>query len=116
MADVRFAFTMLGTRDIERAVAFYRDLLKLQISAQFGEFVLFDTGDTVLALSGELEPASGSDRTHEIVFGVASVNATYARLRDRVTFLNEPRPIAGENWAVNFNDPDGHLCSFYGPQ
>jgi catechol 2,3-dioxygenase-like lactoylglutathione lyase family enzyme len=113
---MRFAFTMLGTRDVERAVGFYRDVLGLSVSAKFGDFVLFETGATVLALSGELEPASRSERTHEIVFGVASVEATYAELRDRVTFLNEPRPIAGENWAVNFKDPDGHLCSFYGPQ
>jgi len=29
---------------------------------------------------------------------------------------NEPRVVNGENWAVNFRDPDGHQCSFYGPR
>lgn len=84
------------------------------MKARFGEFAFFDTGDTTLALNGELVPAEGD--SHECVFGVESVTQAHAELRDRIAFLNEPRAVNDENWAVNFRDPDGHLCSLYGPR
>ena len=114
MTKVRLAFTMLGTSDIERAIAFYSNVLGLKVTARFGEFVLFDTGETTLALTSELASPDAQARTHECVFGVDSVAAAFESLRDRVTFVNEPRPVNAENWAVNFSDPDGHSCSFYG--
>jgi catechol 2,3-dioxygenase-like lactoylglutathione lyase family enzyme len=107
---------MLGSADLERSVRFYGDILGFRVTARFGEFVLFDTGATTLALSGELAAAGSGDRTHECVFGVPSVTQAYAELEGVIAFLNEPRPLNAENWAVNFQDPDGHHCSFYGPQ
>jgi catechol 2,3-dioxygenase-like lactoylglutathione lyase family enzyme len=107
---------MLGSSDLERSVAFYSGVLGLQLTARFGDFALFKTGETTLALSGELSKAEAGDKTHECVLAVSSVGATYAALKDRIEFLNEPRPLNENNWGVNFRDPDGHLLSFYGPQ
>ena len=40
----------------------------------------------------------------------------YEQFKERIAFLNEPRAVNDANWAVNFTDPDGHHCSFYGPE
>ena len=93
---------MLGSGDVDRAVAFYRDVLGLTA--------------TTLAITGVLEPAGSGPATHECVFGVESVTATYESLKERVAFVNEPRVVSGDSWGVNFRDPDGHQCSFYGPR
>jgi catechol 2,3-dioxygenase-like lactoylglutathione lyase family enzyme len=112
MLNIRLAFVMLGSSDLERATKFYTELLGLQLKGRFAEFVFFDTGDTTFALNGELAAAEGG--SHECVFSVESVTQAHAALKDRVAFLNEPRAVNNENWAVNFRDPDGHLCSLYG--
>ncbi|MGA2759719.1 MAG: VOC family protein [Candidatus Cybelea sp.] len=116
VVDVKLAFVMLGSSDLDCAIAFYSDLIGLRMSGRFERFALFETGGTTLALSGELAPYTGDRPTQECVFGVASVCQAYAALKDRIVFINEPRPINAGNWAVNFRDPDGHYCSFYGPQ
>jgi len=109
-------FVMLASRDVEESVAFYRDRLKLPLTSRFGEFAFFCCGQVTLALSAALargEPASGT--ATEIVFGVASVSGTYDELRaDGIAFINEPRMVNANAWAVNLLDPDGHLLSFYG--
>ena len=111
----KLAFVMLSVRDVERAATFYRDALGLSMTGRFEAFAFFDTGEAKLALTSEL--GSGSDsQGHECVFAVASVTEAYAALRDRIEFLNEPRPVNDVSWAVNFRDPDGHLLSLYGPQ
>jgi catechol 2,3-dioxygenase-like lactoylglutathione lyase family enzyme len=114
--DVRFLLAMLGTSDLERAVKFYTEVLGLRVAQRFGDFVLFDTGATTLALTGELATAATGAATHECVFGVPSVTQAYRELKDRIAFSNAPRPVNANDWAVNFRDPDGHQCSFYGPQ
>lgn len=106
---------MLGSSDLERAIRFYTGELGLRVSGRFDGFVFFETGATTLALTEELAAAGPADRTHECVFGVRSVSQAYAALRERVAFLNEPRPVNAQNWAVNFKDPDGHHLSLYGP-
>lgn len=116
MVNCTFSLTMLGSSDLNRSVEFYTDVLGLRESARFGGFVLFDTGATTLALTDEFGPPAAGDHSHECVFGVPSVVAAYNALRDRIPFVNEPRPVNAQAWAVNFRDPDGHHLSFYGPQ
>lgn len=113
--SLQLGLILLGSGDVERSLRFYRDVLELPVKARFGEFVLFDTGAATLAITGELSPAR-AEATHECVFSVASVTAAYERFKERMTFLNAPRAVNDANWAVNFTDPDGHRCSFYGPQ
>ena len=116
MGTVKLALTMLGSGDLERAVAFYRDVLGLTVTGRVENFVFFDTGGTTLVVTGVLAAAGSGPATHECVFAVESVTATYESLKDRIEFVNEPRVISGDNWGVNFRDPDGHQCSFYGPR
>ena len=52
-----------------------------------------------------------------MVLAVVSVRAAYAALSDKgVEFLREPANVAGDSWAANFRDPDGHLLSIFGPR
>lgn len=112
----RLAFVMLAVDDVDRAAAFYRDVLGFPMSGRFGDFAFFDTGEARLALTSELRAPDGGTQGHECVFGVASVTQAYAALKERVEFVNEPRAVNDQAWAVNFRDPDGHLLSLYGPR
>jgi catechol 2,3-dioxygenase-like lactoylglutathione lyase family enzyme len=114
---MELAFVMLGSSDVERSATFYRDVLGLEPGPRFEDFAFFNTGAVTLALSGELGRRSGEHESCEFVFGVSSVREAYERAKERgVAFVNEPRPVNAQNWAVNFNDPDGHLLSFYGSE
>jgi catechol 2,3-dioxygenase-like lactoylglutathione lyase family enzyme len=91
-------------------------MLGLELSARFENFAFFKTGETQLALSGELgpPPENGAARA-EFVFGANSVTQAYEALRARgLKFSNEPHPVNDPNWVANFRDPDGHLLSIYG--
>lgn len=109
-------FVMLGTGNVDRCEAFYREKLDLEPAGRFGDFAFFKAGGVQIALSGELG-RSESGAACELVFGVSSVRHEYELLKARgVDFLNEPHPVNQENWVVNLRDPDGHLLSLYGKQ
>lgn len=103
------AYAMLGATDVDRSLEFYRDALGLALKGRFEDLVFFETGATTLALRGGVAPV-------ELVFNVDSVTAAYEALKPRVAFVNEPRQVNEQSWAVNFNDPNGHLLSLYGPR
>lgn len=113
--ELQLGLVVLGSSDLERSLFFYHDILQLAIKARFGPFILLETGASTLAVSSELAPASGA-HTHELVFSVASVTQAHERFKERIAFVNVPHAVNEANWAVNFTDPDGHHCSFYGPQ
>jgi len=113
--ELQLGLIVLGSSDLERSLVFYHEILQLPVKARFGPFILLETGASTLAISSELVPASGG-RTHECVFNVASVTQAYEQFKEHIAFLNEPRAVNDANWAVSFTDPDGHHCSFYGPE
>jgi lactoylglutathione lyase len=113
--ELALGLIVLGSSDLERSLHFYHDVLQLPVKARFGPFILLETGASTLTISSELAPVSG-ERTHECVFNVSSVTRAYDEFKERIAFLNEPRAVNDTNWAVNFTDPDGHHCSFYGPE
>ena len=118
MTQIRnIAFIMLGATDVDRSVSFYCNTLGLTLSGRFDDFAFLDTGSVTLVVSGELaRSGSAQHEGCEVVFAVDSVRNAYDALRERVTFLNEPRPVNAQNWAVNFQDPDGHSLSLYGSE
>ena len=109
---------LLGVRDVQKSIPFYRDLLGLKLTQQFGGFAFFDAGKIALILSEDrarsAEHVAGAT---EIVFSVDDIQASYEALkRQGVTFQTEPVPITGPMWAAHILDPDGHLLSIFGPQ
>jgi catechol 2,3-dioxygenase-like lactoylglutathione lyase family enzyme len=115
---LRVHSVMLGVRDVDASVAYYTAKLGLKLCGRFGDFAFVEASGTMLVLSAQLgraRPAAGPPPV-EIVLSVDGVRDAYDRLRARgVEFLNEPRTIDGTNDGANFEDPDGHLFSLYGP-
>jgi len=112
------SIVMLGVREVNRAVSFYRDTLGLPLKTQFPGFAFLDGGSVTLALSEPLakakSPVAGAT---EIVFSVPDVMQTYHALASKgVQFRGEPRNVTGPDWAANFDDPDGHTLSIFGPR
>jgi len=109
---------MLGVKDLARSVAFYRDTLGVPLAQQIPGFAFFNAGGFTLALAEPL--ARNSPQivgATEIVFSVDDVRAAYAALKEKgVVFTHEPRNVTGTMWAANFNDPDGHRLSVFGPE
>ena len=108
---------MFCSQDVQRAVAFYRDLVGLPVQMQSSEFAFLDAGSVTLALRAVSDAEDVKAGSNEIVLGVEGVREAHAELSARgVTFLNEPRNVTGDQWAANFRDPDGHLLSIFGPE
>lgn len=114
----KIGVVMLGVQDVARSVAFYRDKLGLSVQMEIPGFTFLDGGGVTLALSQPLARATGQAAgATEVVFSVEDVTAAYEALRaNGVTFTQAPRNVAGSNWAANFQDPDGHRLSIFGPE
>jgi catechol 2,3-dioxygenase-like lactoylglutathione lyase family enzyme len=110
-------YVMLGTSDMPRSLAYYREALGFRVKSETPGFAFLDTGAVTLCLSephsklGEIAGAS------EVVLAVDGVREAYDELKTRgVVFLSEPMNVTGDSWAANFRDPDGHLLSVFGPE
>ncbi len=114
----KIAVIMLGVKNLDASVAFYRDLLGLPLAQQAGEFAFFTAGGVTLALGVPLSKNSPAMvGATEVVFGVPGVRQAYEWLRARgIAFLQAPRVVNPPMWAANFTDPDGHRLSVYGPE
>lgn len=114
----KIGFLMLGVKDMEKSLAFYRDQLGMTVQFGNAEFSFLHGDGVTLALSTPLAKNSPAMvGATEIVFSVAGVRTAFAGLRERgVKFLNEPRVVNPPMWAANFTDPDGHRLSIYGPE
>jgi len=109
---------MLGVRDLEKSVSFYRDRLGIDIRQRIPGFAFLDSGALTIVLSEPLaknvSPLAGAT---EVIFSVNDVRASYEALKDQgVEFSQEPRNVSGPMWAANFRDPDGHLLTLFGPE
>lgn len=107
---------MLGVENVGHSVAFYRDVIGLELQSQSPEFAFFNAGSVTLALNLPLglsvKPRAGAT---EIVFPVESVAQARLLLKERgCSFLREPREVTPGSWAVTFNDPDGHHITLLG--
>lgn len=109
---------MLGVADLGRSVAFYRDKLGLTVKQEIPGFAFLDGGSVTLCLSQPLARATGRGAgATEIVFSVDDLRAAFEALRSRgVQFTHEPRNVSGPMWAANFEDPDNHKLSIFGPE
>ncbi len=123
MAGQRFnlppvSMIMLGVRDLEKSVSFYRDRLGIDIRQRIPGFAFLASGALTIVLSEPLaknvSPLVGAT---EVIFSVNDVRASYEALKDQgVEFSQEPRNVSGPMWAANFRDPDGHLLTLFGPE
>ena len=114
----KISVVMLGVKDVKKSIAFYRDALGLTLQNQFEVFAFFAAGGVTLVLT-EAIVRNGivTVGSAEIVFGVEGVREAHEALGARgVSFTQEPRAVNPPMWAANFNDPDGHRLSIFGPK
>ena len=118
--DPRLNLVTLGARDLDRAVAFYRDGLGWKPAVVAEDFVLFDLGGVALALyPHELLAADAGVRTGRHAFGGVTL-AQNVRSREEVDRVIAAACAAGgkllrtateKEWggySGYFADPDGN--------
>jgi predicted enzyme related to lactoylglutathione lyase len=110
MAKLKLAYYI--TQDMDRAVAFYRDALKLKLKFQDGaRWAQFDVGGTSLALSSPAEAQEGA------VGGTAMIEiedldgARAGIVKAGGTILGERAVTGGRSLA--FRDPDGNIVQLF---
>jgi predicted enzyme related to lactoylglutathione lyase len=102
-------------RDLDRAVAFYRDVLGLPFLYRFGQLAFFDCAGTRLLI----ETPQSSELDHPgslIYFTVADIQADWARLVARgVDAVAGPHIVgrleAADVWMAFFRDPEGNTLA-----
>ncbi len=100
--------------DVQRAVAWYRDVLGLAHLYTFGDLAFFDCGGVRLFLSAEDNGRAAAAEPSILYFRVPDIQAAYGVLRSRgVEFRGAPHLIykhedGTEEWMAFFDDPDGH--------
>jgi uncharacterized glyoxalase superfamily protein PhnB len=120
---MKFASTRLIARDIKALVGFYEKLTGQRaewLAPVFAEIVTpagtlaFGAAETVaLFKEGSAEPAS--NRTAIVEFQVEDVEAEFARLKDDVEVVCEPKMMPWGNRAAQFRDPEGTPVVMYTP-
>ena len=109
---------MLGVRNLDQSLEFYRDKLGLKVKMHEPQLALLDAGPVTLGLSpGHVRLAPDVKGATEVVFRVENLRAAReALIAAGVTFMNEARQVTPTEWAAHFRDPDGHLLSIFGPE
>jgi DNA-binding CsgD family transcriptional regulator/catechol 2,3-dioxygenase-like lactoylglutathione lyase family enzyme len=98
--------------DIEKAVAWYRDVLGLPHLYTFGDLAFFDLAGTRLFLTA-IDEGAGETGESILYFAVDDIHEAHASLEGRgVVFTSAPHLIhrhdsGVEEWMAFFDDPDG---------
>ena len=112
------------SRDLERSVAFYRDVLGARYIGTFDPpgLAFFDIGGVRLML--DAIPGAIDHEGSPLYFRVDDIDAAVAALRDAgVEVEQEPSviardeegtfgPVGSEEWMAFFRDPDGNILAF----
>jgi methylmalonyl-CoA/ethylmalonyl-CoA epimerase len=102
----------IGVKDLDRAVAFYRDTLGMSFLFQVPNLAFFDCGGVRLMLSPPERP--DLDRPASILYyKVDDLSQAYATLRERgAAFVDEPHLIAQmpdhDLWMAFLKDSEGN--------
>jgi lactoylglutathione lyase len=110
---MRLNYAIKFVEDMDRAIAFYRDKLGLELKFQSPFWTEFATGDTILALhpSSDDNPAGGV----ELGFAADDLGEFYARRAELgIDFTREPKEMHGVHIA-QIRDADGAHVSVSGP-
>lgn len=114
------------TADMERLVAFYKQITELQIVQYTPDFAELKTPTTTLAIGSTktLQFFGGQDvaqpaqnRTVIIEFKVDDVDKEFQRLSDYLqeNIVQKPTMMPWGNKSFLFRDPDGNLVNFFTP-
>jgi uncharacterized glyoxalase superfamily protein PhnB len=120
---MKFASTRLVVGDIKAVVGFYEMVTRQAaewLAPVFAEIVTpaatlaVGSADMVaLFKEGSAEPAA--NRSAILEFMVADVDAEFARLKDKVEVVHEPKTMPWGNRTAQFRDPEGTIVALYTP-
>jgi uncharacterized glyoxalase superfamily protein PhnB len=68
-----------------------------------------------VALFKEGSAVPGANKTAILEFMVSDVDAEFARLKDKVEVVHEPKDLPWGNRTVQFRDPEGTCVALYTP-
>jgi methylmalonyl-CoA/ethylmalonyl-CoA epimerase len=111
----RIAQIAINVHDVDRATAFYRDVLALPHLFRAGQLSFFDCGGTRLMLSPPEQPEFDHPGSL-LYFSVADIHAAFQRLKSAgVQFKDEPHLIARmpthDLWMTHFADSEDNLLA-----
>ncbi len=112
---LRVGYINLHVRDFEKEVAFFRDVvgLELQFSDASFHFARFDAGIGFAVASGhpeETPPEGAPDRLSGIGFVVEDVDGAYREMKARgARFTMEPSKQPWGGYMAMFADPEGNI-------
>jgi catechol 2,3-dioxygenase-like lactoylglutathione lyase family enzyme len=118
--EPRLTLVTLGVADLDRSVAFYRDVIGWPPATVLDDVAFFDLGGTMLAvwrheaLAAELgvEPVAPAYRAIAMAHNLrsrAAVDAAFADLRERgARIVREPAGTEWGGYSGYIEDPDGH--------
>jgi methylmalonyl-CoA/ethylmalonyl-CoA epimerase len=106
----------INVHDLERAKAFYRDVLGLPLVLEAPGLVFFRCGSVRLMLSRPDRPEF--DHPASILYyRVADIEAAHVRLKTKVTFDGPPRRVHRDSrhelWLAAFQDPEGNPIALF---
>ncbi len=99
-------------KDMNRAILFYKDLLKLPLLFNTDTMAFFDCNGVRLVLSLP-EKEQFTNASSVLYFQVDDITVSYIQFKEKgVSFIDEPHLIAKmgstETWMVFFNDTEGN--------
>ncbi|HEU5296401.1 MAG TPA: VOC family protein [Burkholderiaceae bacterium] len=120
--EPRVSLITLGVSDLDRAVAFYENVLGWKVAQRPPGVAFFDLGGFVLALWGHADLAQDMQLAQPVVSGgyeafslahnlrsVEEVDALFAHLkRHGATIVKPPQKAQWGGYTGYFADPDGH--------
>jgi predicted enzyme related to lactoylglutathione lyase len=103
----------IAVKDVERATAFYRDVLGMAFLFQFPGMAFFDCGGIRLYLFEQDDAQAGARRTSIIYYRVADIVEAARQLEARgVTFTQAPFVVHQDDrhelWLAAFRDSEGN--------
>lgn len=105
----------ISVADIDRAVAFYRDVVGLPLLFEFPgqSMAFFDCGGVRLYVGVPSDPKYAANSF--VYYTVDDIDAAWTRMKERgAEFLSEPRAVhrteTSELWMAGFKDPDGNYA------
>ena len=109
-------FIALPTKDFETARAFYRDVLGLQESKQWGEMpaMEFETGNlTIAVMQTDAFGREFASHSQPVAFQVDDVEATRAELEGKGVEFQMDTLDSGVCHMAAFTDPDGNVLMIH---
>lgn len=109
-------FICVPTKDFEKAVEFYRDVLGLQESKQWGDMPgkEFETGSlTIAVMQSDGFGLEFAPHTHPIALQVDDVHAAREKLEGKGIEFEADTVDSGVCHMAYFRDPDGNALMFH---